>query len=221
LRGSVVGCLALHYLGRKGGEALVRRKFTGEKIERAMADAAAQRRHRVLVPCLLPPPSPFKIFILLAGVVGISATRLAIAIAIGRGVRYLALGLLAVAYGERAMTYMSENGTTVSLAAVAGLAIGCGAYLLWRKARAAGLERAATLASPGAAAQIAYHDRRGAHRRHSDPERSAVARRAASRVHGDADGLGAPYEIIVVDDGSTDESFEILARLQARIHACA
>jgi membrane protein YqaA with SNARE-associated domain len=134
--GSVVGCLALHYLGRKGGEALVRRKFTGEKIERAMATLQRNGVIAVLVPCLLPPPSPFKIFILLAGVVGISATRLAIAIAIGRGVRYLALGLLAVTYGERAMTYMSENGTTVSLAAVAGLAIGCGAYLLWRKARA-------------------------------------------------------------------------------------
>ena len=134
--GSVVGCLALHYLGRKGGEALVRRKFTGEKIERAMATLQRNGVVAVLVPCLLPPPSPFKIFILLAGVVGISATRLAIAIAIGRGVRYLALGLLAVTYGERAMTYMSENGTTVSLAAVAGLAIGCGAYLLWRKAQA-------------------------------------------------------------------------------------
>jgi membrane protein YqaA with SNARE-associated domain len=134
--GSVAGCLALHYLGRKGGEALVRRKFTGEKIERAMATLQRNGVVAVLVPCLLPPPSPFKIFILLAGVVGISATRLAIAIAIGRGVRYLALGLLAVTYGERAMTYMSENGTKVSLAAVGILAVGFAAYLLWRKARA-------------------------------------------------------------------------------------
>jgi membrane protein YqaA with SNARE-associated domain len=134
--GSVVGCLALHYLGRKGGEALVRRKFTGEKIERAMATLQRNGVIAVLVPCLLPPPSPFKIFILLAGVVGISATRLSIAIAIGRGVRYLALGFLAVTYGERAMAYMAANGTTVSLAAVGILAAGFAAYLLWRKARA-------------------------------------------------------------------------------------
>jgi membrane protein YqaA with SNARE-associated domain len=134
--GSVAGCLALHYLGRKGGEALVRRKFTGEKIERAMATLQRNGVVAVLVPCLLPPPSPFKIFILLAGVVGISATRLAIAIAIGRGVRYLALGLLAVTYGERAMAYMSENGTKVSLAAVGILAVGFAAYMVWRKARA-------------------------------------------------------------------------------------
>ena len=134
--GSVAGCLALHYLGRKGGEALVRRKFTGEKIERAMAALQRNGVMAVLVPCLLPPPAPFKIFILLAGVVGISAGRLAIAIAIGRGVRYLTLGFLAVKYGERAMAYMSEHGTAASLQALGLLAAGFGAYLLWRKAQA-------------------------------------------------------------------------------------
>jgi hypothetical protein len=90
----------------------------------------------VLVPCLLPPPAPFKIFILLAGVAGISATRLATAITIGRGIRYLALGILAVRYGERAMAYMRENGTAVSLGAVGVLAVGFAAYLLWSRARA-------------------------------------------------------------------------------------
>src|SRR5947209_3159684 len=105
--GSVAGCLALHYVGRKGGEALVRKKFTGDTIERAMAALQRNGVMAVLVPCLLPPPSPFKIFILLAGVVGISAARLATAIAIGRGIRYLALGILAVKYGQRAIDYMS------------------------------------------------------------------------------------------------------------------
>src|SRR4051794_7337667 len=133
--GSVAGCLALHYLGRKGGEALVRRKFTGEKIEHAMAALQRNGVMAVLIPCLLPPPAPFKIFILLAGVVGISAARLATAIAIGRGIRYLALGILAVNYGQRAMDYMSEHGTTVSLVVVGVLVAGFAAYLLWSKAR--------------------------------------------------------------------------------------
>src|SRR4029077_13817013 len=43
--GSVAGCLVLHYLGRKGGEALVRKRFTGDKVERAMATL---RRHGVM-----------------------------------------------------------------------------------------------------------------------------------------------------------------------------
>src|SRR3954466_3242837 len=109
--GSVVGCLALHYLGRKGGEALVRKRFTGEKIERAMAALQRNGVMAVLVPCLLPPPAPFKIFILLAGGRRISAARLATAIAIGRGIRYFTLGILAVQYGEQAMTYVREHGT--------------------------------------------------------------------------------------------------------------
>jgi membrane protein YqaA with SNARE-associated domain len=134
--GSVAGCIALHYLGRKGGDALVRKRFTGEKIERAMAALQRNGVMAVLVPCLLPPPAPFKIFILLAGVAGISVARLATAIAIGRGIRYLALGFLAVEYGERAMSYLRDNGTTASLVSVGVLAAGFGAYLLWRKTRA-------------------------------------------------------------------------------------
>jgi hypothetical protein len=62
--------------------------------------------------------------------------RLATAIAIGRSVRYLALGFLAVEYGERAMSFMRDNGTAASLVAVGVLAAGFGAYRLVRKARA-------------------------------------------------------------------------------------
>ena len=139
--GSVLGCLALWYLGKKGGEALVRKKFAGEKVEQAMATLQRNGVMAVLVPCLLPPPSPFKIFILLAGVVGISATRLATAIAIGRGIRYLALGILAVKYGETAMAYMRDNGTTVSLVVVGVIVAGFVAYLVLGKKRGASPER--------------------------------------------------------------------------------
>ena len=133
--GSVAGCLVLHYLGRKGGEAFVKKRFTGDKIERAMGALQRNGVMAVLVPCLLPPPAPFKIFILLAGVVGISAVKLATAIAIGRSVRYLALGVLAVKYGDQATEYMRDHGATVSFAAVAVLAVGFGAFLLWSRRR--------------------------------------------------------------------------------------
>src|SRR5262245_20005584 len=136
--GSVAGCLVMHAIGRKGGEALVRRRFTGEKTERAMAALQRNGVMAVLIPSLLPPPAPFKIFILLAGVVGISAVRLAIAITIGRFARYFALGLLAVRYGNRAMTYLREQGTTASLVAVAVLASGFGIYLLVARTRSGG-----------------------------------------------------------------------------------
>ena len=133
--GSVAGCLVMHAIGRKGGEALVRQRFTGEKTERAMAALQRNGVMAVLIPSLLPPPAPFKIFVLLAGVVGISAIRFAIAIALGRAARYFALGFLAIRYGSRAMTYMREKGAIVSLVAVAALAAGFAAYLLVARVR--------------------------------------------------------------------------------------
>jgi membrane protein YqaA with SNARE-associated domain len=134
--GSLAGCLVMHFLGRKGGDALVKRRFATAKIERAMASLQRHGVMAVLIPSLLPPPAPFKIFLLLAGAVGIPTMRFAAAITIARGARYLVLGLLAVRYGARAQTYLRENGATVSLVAVAVLALGFMAYLQWRKANA-------------------------------------------------------------------------------------
>jgi len=134
--GSVAGCLALYTIGKKGGEAFVTKRFTGPKVKSAITSLQRNGVMAVLVPSLLPPPAPFKIFILLAGVVGISAVKFATAIAIGRGIRYLALGILAVQYGERAMAYMRENGTIVSLVLVAVIAAGFGGYMWWSRARA-------------------------------------------------------------------------------------
>jgi membrane protein YqaA with SNARE-associated domain len=133
--GSVAGCLIMHFLGRKGGEALVRRRFAGPRVERARTSLKKHGVFTVVLSSLLPPPSPFKLFLLLAGAVGIGAPRFAFAIAIGRGARYLALGLLAVRYGARALTYVRENGTAASLGAVGVLVAGFGVYLWWSKAR--------------------------------------------------------------------------------------
>jgi membrane protein YqaA with SNARE-associated domain len=131
--GSVAGSVTLHYAGRKGGEALVRKRFTGARVERAMEALRRNGVMAVLIPSLLPPPSPFKLLVLLAGVVGISVGRFATAIAIGRTVRYLALGYLSVKFGERATVYMRENGTSVSLAAVVVLVAGFCTFLLWQR----------------------------------------------------------------------------------------
>lgn len=133
--GSVVGCLAMHALGRKGGEALVRRQFAGPRVERAMSILQRYGVMSVLIPSLLPPPAPFKIFVLLAGVIGITALRLAAAIAIGRGIRYATLAYLAYEYGDTASDYLAAHGTQASLILVAVIGAVFAAFLLWRKAQ--------------------------------------------------------------------------------------
>ena len=133
--GSLAGCLLLYYLGKKGGAALVHRRFDSASVGRTLD---AFRRHgimAVLVPSILPPPAPFKPFVLLAGVADISPARFAIAILIGRGARYSVEGLLALWYGERAMAYMRQHGLGMAAAALMILVIGFGVYLYLQRGK--------------------------------------------------------------------------------------
>ena len=134
--GSIAGCLLLYYIGKKGGDALIRKRFSSATVDRSLATFRRYGIMAVLIPSLLPPPAPFKIFVLLAGVADITVTRFTVAIAIGRGARYFIEGLLAVRYGDRAVTFMHENAATVSFAAVALLLAGLVAYIVWTKAQA-------------------------------------------------------------------------------------
>jgi membrane protein YqaA with SNARE-associated domain len=116
--GSVVGSLIPYALGRKGGEALIRRRFSAGRVDRMTRALKQHGLIAVLVACLLPPPAPYKLFMMLSGAAGISVGRFAAAIAIGRSIRFFGLGLLAVRYGDSALVLVRENGPTVSLALV-------------------------------------------------------------------------------------------------------
>lgn len=131
--GSVAGCLVLYYVGRKS-EEWVARRFSAARMERAMKRFQRYGVMAVLIPSLLPPPAPFKVFVLLSGIAGISVTRFAAAIAIGRGIRYFGEGLLALWYGDRAIEFIRANGRPVALSLVALLAIATAAYVLRKKA---------------------------------------------------------------------------------------
>jgi membrane protein YqaA with SNARE-associated domain len=133
--GSIAGCVVLYYVGLKGGDALVRRRFHADRVDRALGVIQRNGVLAVLIPSLLPPPAPFKIFVLLAGVAGIPISRFILAIGIGRGIRYFGEGLLAIRYGDRAIAYLENNFRIVSLALVGLVVVGVAGYLLWAKAR--------------------------------------------------------------------------------------
>ena len=133
--GSIAGCLVLYYIGRRGGDALVRKRFTSDRVDQALGAVRRYGVMSVLIPSLLPPPAPFKIFVLLAGVAGTSVPRFVVAIAIGRGLRYFGEGLLAVRYGDRAVAYMEANAGTVTLVLAGVLLAAVVGYVLWGKAK--------------------------------------------------------------------------------------
>jgi membrane protein YqaA with SNARE-associated domain len=132
--GSIGGSLVVYYLGRKGGEALLRRQFSREQIDRMQGRFKRYGMAAVVVPAMLPPPVPLKLFVLGAGVAGMPAGRFAWAVGIGRGVRYIVEGILAYYYGAAAFEYIKHHGAGVALWGGALAAAVLLAYY-WRRQR--------------------------------------------------------------------------------------
>lgn len=129
--GSIAGCYVIYFIARKGGEAFVRRRFHERHVDRSLELFQRYGVWVLIIPALLPPPAPFKIFVLMAGVAGMSSGRFIVAIAIGRGARYFVEALLALWYGRAAMTFLNENLRPVAWVTIA--LIGAGVlYWLWR-----------------------------------------------------------------------------------------
>ncbi len=125
--GSLVGCFALYLVARKGGEVFLRKRFSAARVDRGLRLYQRYGLLAVIVPALLPPPTPFKIFVLMAGAAKVSPWKFGLAILIGRGIRYFGQGFLAVRYGQRSAEIIQQNGPAVGvglavLALVAGLA---------------------------------------------------------------------------------------------------
>lgn len=133
--GSVVGCLVLYELASRGGAAFMTKRVRGGRGDRVAALVRRYGTVAVLVPSLLPPPAPFKAFVLMAGVVRVPRLKFILAVLVGRGARYFGEGLLAVWYGEQATAFLSAHGRSVGLGLALAVALGFLVYLLWRRSR--------------------------------------------------------------------------------------
>ena len=107
--GSLIGCALLYSVGRKGGDAFLRKTFADERLAKVQRWYQRHGVLAVIIPSLLPPPMPFKIFVLSAGTFGISWPKFVTAIVIGRSIRYFSEGILAVMYGPAAIQYVQQN----------------------------------------------------------------------------------------------------------------
>ncbi len=135
--GSLLGCYALFAVARRGGEVFMRKRLKGAHVDRAMRLYQRFGILAVVVPALLPPPVPFKVFVVLAGAANVATWRFVVAIVIGRGIRYFGQGYLAVLYGEQALDYMQAHGAEIGIGlAVLALASGLGLVMLRRRRQA-------------------------------------------------------------------------------------
>jgi membrane protein YqaA with SNARE-associated domain len=103
--GSVGGCLLLYYLARKGGEAMFHKHAGG----RAQSIRAWTKRNgflSILVTALLPPPNPFKVFVIAAGAFEMPVQTFLFGLLAARGIRFFGEGFLAIRYGDQASHFL-------------------------------------------------------------------------------------------------------------------
>jgi len=111
--GSVLGCVLLFYIAEKGGEALFH-KHAGDRAPAIRNWVVKNGFGGMLIAALLPPPTPFKVFVVAAGVFEVRLASFASAIALARLVRYFGIGYLAIRYGREAMPYLVHHKSTVT-----------------------------------------------------------------------------------------------------------
>ncbi len=134
--GSAVGGLLPYGLGRAGGEL-----FLLKRVNRARFEALRDRFQRqeflaVMIPSMLPPPAPWKVFVFASGVFEMRVANFFLAVVAGRLVRWLLLSVLVLKFGPGAVDVVAHHaGMTVS--AVILLAM-LGFVLWWRRRKRAG-----------------------------------------------------------------------------------
>src|SRR5438874_9077491 len=89
--GSAIGSLIIYEIGRKGGEVLLQKRISVARFERIRDRFEKQEFFALMIPSMLPPPTPFKLFILSAGVFHMTVRDFLLAIITGRFVRFVAL----------------------------------------------------------------------------------------------------------------------------------
>ena len=133
--GSVIGCNLLYSIVRRGGQAVLRKRFKLSAIKRV---ERAYERFGFLaigIPAILPPPLPFKIFVATAGALEYPRWKFLLTVMIARSFRYYVEGILAVFYGRRVLLFLKDNGLVIisivgSLVLIAGII-----YLIIRRRR--------------------------------------------------------------------------------------
>ena len=133
--GSAVGGLLPYGLGRAGGELFLLKRVNRERYDRMRTRFENQEFLAMMIPSMLPPPTPWKAFVFAAGVFEMRVAPFMLAVFCGRMVRWLVLSLLVLKLGPGAAGLVQHH-ALVLLAVVGGLAlVGFGWWWMRRKDR--------------------------------------------------------------------------------------
>jgi len=106
--GSVGGCLLLYYIAKKGGEAMFQ-KHAGPRARHIHAWIDRNGFLSILVTALLPPPTPFKVFVVAAGALEMPVHMFVLGLFAARAIRFFGEGYLAIRYGDQASQFLMTH----------------------------------------------------------------------------------------------------------------
>jgi len=131
--GSAVGGLLPYGLGRAGGELFLLKRINRQRFEKIRDRFERQEFMAMLVPSMLPPPTPWKAFVFAAGVFEMRIADFMLAVFLGRIVRWLALSLLVLKLGPGAVDVIAHHGGMAALIILAVALLAFGVWWLRRK----------------------------------------------------------------------------------------
>src|SRR5215213_5778415 len=131
--GSVIGCNLLYTIVRRGGQAVLRKRFPLQSIKRVERVYERFGFFAIAIPAILPPPLPFKIFVATAGALEYPRWKFLLTVMIARSFRYYVEGILAVYYGRRVLLFMKDNGLVIVSIAGSLVLIGLIVYFIVRQ----------------------------------------------------------------------------------------
>ena len=129
MSGSVLGCVLLYYIARKGGEAFYHKR-AGERGKAIRHWVERNGFGGMLIAALLPPPTPFKIFVFAGGVFEVPVGSFVSAIALARAIRYFGIGYLAIKYGDQALPFLVQHKLQVTIGVIVFALLSYGASRL-------------------------------------------------------------------------------------------
>jgi len=120
--GSALGSIVIYWIGYKGGEVLLVKRLGEERFNKIRSSFERHEFLAILLPSMLPPPTPFKLFVLSAGVAEMRFSHFLAAIFFGRFLRFCILSVLVIRFGPEIVGFVGNVVHNHSRLAIAVLA---------------------------------------------------------------------------------------------------
>jgi len=133
--GSALGSVVLYWIGYKGGEVLLEKRMSKRRFEKIRHSFDQHPFWALMFPAMLPPPTPFKLFVLAAAAFEMNFGHFLLAIFAGRFVRFLILALLTIKFGPQVVSITASLVQEHLLVLLLAIGVALGFWLLIRQHR--------------------------------------------------------------------------------------